>query len=250
MRRGKGAQRGLRRSRETGRIEGVQGLGKQGRNNNNNKKQGRSKCPSLCVFWWGWSWGEGPLWSPAKRSSGTGAQKKPEKSIFIQVVRGRTQIARTVRKNENVEATGRCHLIRATFPRTWAKYFLISGRFKSHLAHRHLFWEIKHPQDAICFSREYWMKVPVDHQLRFFLPKLYLTKRHICFKEATDQRFENPFIVFLGTDLWFHLVLLFHCKTYITFCLNVLTRKKQKEKERKFIFLLILIVYHTIKTKL
>lgn len=86
------------------------------------------------------------------------------------MVWGRIQTARIMSKNENVEVTGKCSLIRA-------RHFLVSGRFKSCLAHRHLFWEIQHAQDAICFSRKYWMKVQVDHQLCLFFPKWSLIKR-------------------------------------------------------------------------
>jgi hypothetical protein len=75
------------------------------------------------------------------------------------------QIARTVSKNENVEARGMWSLIRATFPHMGARHFLVSGRFQSRLAHRYLFWEIQHPRDAICFSCEYCMRAQADHQL-------------------------------------------------------------------------------------
>lgn len=102
---------------------------------------------------------EGSLWSPAKTWTRIGMHRGQRKSIFIPVVRGQNQIVQTMSKNENVGATGKCSLIRAVFPRTWAKRFLRSGRFRSHLAHRHLFWEIKHPQAAICFSGEYCTKV-------------------------------------------------------------------------------------------
>lgn len=71
---------------------------------------------------------------------GLGLKRYQGESFFIRWYGGRTQIARTMSKNENVEATGKCRLISTTFPHTWQKQFLISGKFKCPFFHRHLFF--------------------------------------------------------------------------------------------------------------
>lgn len=79
-------------------------------------------------------------------------------------------------------------------------------------------------------------------------PKLSLTKRHICFSGATNQRLENPCIVFFRTGLWFHRQILFQFKTCTIFDLNAL--EKRRKLNSFLLLLLILIVCQTAKTKL
>lgn len=138
----------------------------------------REKQTPICVFWRGWP-RDGP---------GLGLKRGQRKSFFYSssTGRGRIQIARIVSENDNVEATGKCSLIRPIFLHTWEK-FLISGRFRSHFLHRRLFWWIKYRWDGICFSRDYWMKVQAE-ELCLLLSKLSLTKRHTCLSRATSQR--------------------------------------------------------------
>lgn len=89
--------------------------------------------------------GEGSTVEPSKELDQDWESEEAEGRVFsFKECRGGTQTAGTVSKNGHVEATGTC----------WAEHFLISGRFKSHFAPRHLSWESKHPRGAICSRRD------------------------------------------------------------------------------------------------
>lgn len=139
-------------------------------------------------------------------------------------------MARAMSKKEHVEALGKCSLIRATFPHTWAHTSWYLEDYESHLTHRHLFWEIKHPQNAICSSRERWMKVRVTIN-SVSSSQLSLTKRYICLSEQQIRRLKIHLLFSLGQACdftWFYRDTLLHFKIHTTLSLNGLEKRRKQ----------------------